>query len=59
LHDRVIQHHGSLREQLAELERQIIMDTLHSVGGNKIKAAKTLGIHRSSLYEKIRHHNVL
>jgi transcriptional regulator with PAS, ATPase and Fis domain len=59
LHDRVIQHHGSLREQIAELERQIIMDTLHSVGGNKIKAAKTLGIHRSSLYEKIRHHNVL
>jgi transcriptional regulator with PAS, ATPase and Fis domain len=54
MHDRVIQHHGSLREKLAELEKQIIMDTLHSVGGNKIKAAKTLGIHRSSLYAKIK-----
>jgi hypothetical protein len=35
------------------VERQVILDALRSVGGNRIKAAKILGIHRSSLYEKI------
>ncbi len=50
---------GSLRDTLADMERQIIADTLRSVGGNRIKAAKILGIHRSSLYEKMKQHNVL
>ena len=59
MNDSVIRPHGPLRKKLADLEREIIMDTLRSVGGNKIRAAKTLGIHRSSLYEKIKQHNVL
>jgi transcriptional regulator with PAS, ATPase and Fis domain len=54
MHDSVVQRNGSLREKLADLEKQIIMDTLKSVGGNKIRAAKSLGIHRSSLYAKIK-----
>lgn len=49
---------GSLRDALADMERQIILDALQSVGGNRKKAAKVLGIHRSSLYEKMRQHNV-
>jgi DNA-binding NtrC family response regulator len=54
-----IRRDGSLRDTLANAEKQIIVDTLRSVGGNKIKAAKVLGIHRSSLYEKMKQHNVL
>ena len=57
--DGFVQPHSSLRERLAEVERQIIMDVLRSTGGNKIRAAKALGIHRSSLYEKLRQHDVL
>ncbi len=49
---------GSLRSILAETERQVILDTLHRAGGNKTKAAKMLGIHRTSLYEKMRQHGM-
>ncbi len=59
INDGFIGPHDSLRETLADVERQIIVDTLRSVGGKKIKAAKILGIHRSSLYEKMKQHNVL
>jgi DNA-binding NtrC family response regulator len=54
----LIRPDGSLRDALADMERQIILDALQSVGGNRKKAAKVLGIHRSSLYEKMRQHNV-
>ena len=47
----------SLRQILERTERQVIQDTLRSVGGNKVKTAKLLGIHRSALYEKLNHHN--
>jgi len=57
--DGFVRPHGSLRETLTDVERQIILDTLRSVGGNRIKTAKILGIHRSSLYEKMKQHNVL
>jgi PAS domain S-box-containing protein len=49
---------GSLRDTLSDMERQIILDALQSAGGNRKKAAKILGIHRSSLYEKMKQHNV-
>jgi transcriptional regulator with PAS, ATPase and Fis domain len=58
MNDGFVRPHGSLRETLADVERQIILDTLRSVGANRIKAAKILGIHRSSLYEKMKQHNV-
>ncbi|MGE5844160.1 MAG: sigma-54 interaction domain-containing protein, partial [Syntrophaceae bacterium] len=45
-------HAGNLRRILAETERRTILETLRSAGGNKSKAAKILGIHRTSLYEK-------
>ncbi|MGD0915313.1 MAG: sigma 54-interacting transcriptional regulator [Thermodesulfobacteriota bacterium] len=57
--DSFVPSHGSLREKLADMERQIIVDTLRSVGSNRIKAARILGIHRSSLYEKMKQYNVL
>ena len=59
MNDSFVRSHGFLRERLADMERQIIGDTLRSVRGNRIKAAEILGIHRSSLYEKMKHHNVL
>ena len=49
---------GNLRRILAETERRIILETLRSAGGNKSKAAKILGIHRTSLYEKMRTHGL-
>jgi DNA-binding NtrC family response regulator len=39
---------------LKEIERRTIIETLEAEGGNVIRAAKRLGIHRSSLYSKIR-----
>ena len=39
---------------LAEAERAIIVKALKDAGGNKYKAAKVLGIPRTSLYSKIK-----
>jgi len=49
---------GNLRLALAETERQVIVEALRSAGGNKAKAARTLGIHRTSLYEKMKTHGL-
>lgn len=49
---------GNLRRILAETEKQVIVEALRSAGGNKSKAAKILGIHRTSLYEKMRTHGL-
>jgi len=49
---------GNLRLILAETERQVILETLRKTGGNKVKAAKMLGIHRTSLYQKMRAHGM-
>ncbi|PKL51907.1 MAG: transcriptional regulator [Nitrospira bacterium HGW-Nitrospira-1] len=38
---------------LAEMERQTIMDTMRDTGGNKVEAAKKLGIGLRTLYRKI------
>ena len=43
---------------LREIERHTITQTLESEGGNVIRAAKRLGIHRSSLYSKIREYGL-
>ncbi len=44
---------GKLSENKAEVERRTILDALKKCGGNKMKAAKMLGIARSSLYRKM------
>lgn len=49
---------GNLRRILADTERQVIQEALRSAGGNKAKAARILGIHRTSLYEKMRAHGM-
>jgi two-component system response regulator PilR (NtrC family) len=44
---------GPLRERVEDTERQLIIDALRTSGGNKLQAAKRLGIHRSVLYRKM------
>ncbi|HSV78654.1 MAG TPA: sigma 54-interacting transcriptional regulator [Ramlibacter sp.] len=42
-----------LAEQVAEVERQAIQAALEATGGNKVAAAKLLGISRAKLYERL------
>ncbi len=42
-----------------EVERKAIEDALRRARGNKCKAADLLGIHRSTLYEKIRKYGII
>ncbi|MCP4343625.1 MAG: AAA family ATPase [Desulfobulbaceae bacterium] len=44
---------GNLKKILEETEKKVIEDVLRSVQGNKTKAAEILGIHRTSLYDKL------
>ena len=44
---------GTLRQTLEVTKRQAILTALEQTHGDKTKAAKLLGIHRSSLYEKL------
>jgi transcriptional regulator of acetoin/glycerol metabolism len=49
--------HNTARRQLSGLEsmeRDAIVKALHDAGGNRVQAAQTLGIARSSLYRKLR-----
>ncbi len=45
---------GNLKHILEETEKKVIEDVLRSVQGNKTKAAEILGIHRTSLYDKLK-----
>lgn len=45
---------GNLKYILEETEKKVIEDVLRSVQGNKTKAAEILGIHRTSLYDKLK-----
>jgi two-component system response regulator AtoC len=51
----VVSYQGTLHQILDEAEKGAILETLRKTGGNKAKAAKILGIHRSSLYGKLKH----
>ncbi|MES2939561.1 MAG: sigma 54-interacting transcriptional regulator [Pseudomonadota bacterium] len=42
-----------LAEQVAELERRAIREALAATGGNKLAAARLLGISRAKLYERL------
>ena len=46
--------HGKLQDLQTRTERDAILAALESCGFNKSKAAQLLGIHRTSLYKKIR-----
>jgi transcriptional regulator with PAS, ATPase and Fis domain len=45
---------GLLRNILMDPEKRALIEALRMTGGNKVKAAKILGIHRTGLYQKIK-----
>jgi DNA-binding NtrC family response regulator len=48
----------SLREEMAVAERLILQRALRHTGGNRSRAARILGIHRTGLYQKIKTHGL-
>ena len=51
-------HEKSLEQALDEVEKKIILSTLAAQEGNKLAAAKALGISRASLYNKLKKHAI-
>ncbi|MFC5066908.1 sigma-54 interaction domain-containing protein [Flaviflagellibacter deserti] len=49
---------GDLSAKLAEAERQAIIAALDASNGEKLAAARQLGVSRSQFYEKLRRHNI-
>ncbi|MGU7785345.1 sigma-54 interaction domain-containing protein [Burkholderia sp. PU8-34] len=49
---------SALRESVTGLEREMIVDALQRSGGNKLRAAKLLGIARSNLYKKLQEYDL-
>lgn len=47
-----------MKEALHTHERDLIVQTIKECGGNKVKAAKVLGIHRTTLYQKLKKLNI-
>ncbi|MFB4168331.1 sigma-54 interaction domain-containing protein [Virgibacillus sp. JSM 102003] len=53
-----LQHNGTLKEILNHTEKQTIERTLKKANGDKLKAAKLLGIGKSKLYDKIKKYGI-
>jgi transcriptional regulator with PAS, ATPase and Fis domain len=49
---------AQLRDAVVDVERRVINDTLRFTGGNKVKTAKLLGVHRTVLYQKMKRYNI-
>ncbi|HUX46681.1 MAG TPA: helix-turn-helix domain-containing protein, partial [Desulfosporosinus sp.] len=49
---------GSLENILAGVEKEAIIYALDTANGNKVQAAKTLGLSRAGLYKKLKKHNL-
>ena len=45
-------------QTLAEVERELILDTMRELGGRVEEAARRLGMPRSSLYYKLKQYGV-
>lgn len=45
-------------QTMAEIERAVIVETLHACGGNKAKTARQLGLSEKTIYNKIRHYGL-
>ncbi|MGB9825903.1 MAG: helix-turn-helix domain-containing protein, partial [Desulfofundulus sp.] len=51
-------HNRTLATLLQEVEKEAVLEALASSGGNKMQAAKMLGISRAWLYKKMRQHGI-
>jgi DNA-binding NtrC family response regulator len=49
---------GNVILSMAEIERQVILKTLRQLKGDKITAAKLLGIGKTTLYRKLKEYNI-
>lgn len=49
---------GTLREELEQKEKRLIIETLENTKGNRTQAAKTLDINRTTLYSKMHKYNI-
>ncbi len=47
-----------LKEAMRKWERQLLIEGLHATGGNRKETAKRLGINRTTLYNKMRDHEI-
>ncbi|MDO8359813.1 MAG: sigma 54-interacting transcriptional regulator [Devosia sp.] len=50
---------GDLATRLADAEREAILAALDATNGEKLAAARRLGVSRSQFYEKLRRHNIV
>ncbi|MCY2959657.1 MAG: helix-turn-helix domain-containing protein [Planctomycetota bacterium] len=44
---------------MPELERRLVLEALDRAGGNKVRAAVSLGVTRSQLYTLLKKHQIL
>jgi len=51
-------HTGLLRDILMDAEKRALVEALRMTGGNKVKAARILGIHRTGLYQKMKRYQL-
>jgi DNA-binding NtrC family response regulator len=49
---------GSVARSLADVEKNHILQTLESANGNRLQAAKILGVDRRTLYNKLRQYEI-
>jgi len=49
---------GSFKDEVATLERRLILEALERSGGNRSKAAEELGIYRRLLYAKMKEYGL-
>ncbi|SDQ89673.1 sigma-54 interaction domain-containing protein [Virgibacillus salinus] len=54
----ILQQNGTLKEILNNTEKQTIERSLNKANGDKMKAAKLLGIGKSKLYDKIKKYGI-
>ncbi|MEN1967924.1 sigma 54-interacting transcriptional regulator [Lentibacillus sp. N15] len=47
-----------IKDKRDEREKKLIISVLEKVGGNKSKAAEMLGVHRTTLYKKLKKFNI-
>lgn len=53
-----LRYMAPLRDVILDTEKKTITEALKHTGGNKVRAAKILGIHRTILYQKIKRYKI-